>query len=450
MIKYIFALIPFFLISCTASKDESFTYFGGKIINPKDDHVIVFDDNEKVIDSIELSKDNTFLGKLENIKSGLYYFKHGSELQYVYLEPKDSLLLRLNTWDFDESLVFSGTNATRNNLLIETFLSNEEQHRNFYKYYKLPAKEFKSKIDSLSTIKEAFLENYKLRSNETSENFLSILKTALHYPLYTKLESFIIDNSLKAQPEVLDKSFISHRNVATLNNENLMFYSPYRDYVYNNLYSDIYKQNIHDESDDFTIALLNAINTKISSQKFKNNLLKKITIRHFYNKSSCIINKKAFETFSSFSTNEDDKKEIALLLKDAKKIKKNTSIPDFKLNSPDGSKVSIHRVLKKRSTAIYFRNKRFSSDSWVASRMNYLIHNNPEIQFLVVNINDNKDEYIKDLGIKHQFYLNGDSEAHEFLTSKFPRMILVNDSGRVINGFCNLNSKKIENQIADL
>ena len=56
--------------------------------------------------------------KFKNLKGGLYTFKHGVEFQYIFLQPNDSLLLRLNTWDFDESLVFSGKGAEKNNLLI--------------------------------------------------------------------------------------------------------------------------------------------------------------------------------------------------------------------------------------------------------------------------------------------------------------------------------------------
>ncbi|TCI85421.1 hypothetical protein [Tenacibaculum sp. M341] len=450
MIKYFTFFISILLIGCNSKENKKLTYFGGKIINPKDSFVLLFDHNDEIVDSIAIEKNHTFMGKLENIHSGLYYFKHGAELQYVFLEPKDSLLIRLNTWDFDESLVFSGTNADRNNLLVESFLSNEEEQRNFYKYYNLPAKEFKHKVDSLEQTKKDFIEEYKLNNTDYSEKFIDILNVALHYPLYTKIESFIIDNSLKDQPEQIDSSFVEHRNTASINNSQLMFYTPYREYVYNHLYSDIYKKKIEDDSDEFTIALLNAINEKIDSEKLKNKLLKETTIRHFYNKKSCSINKKAFDTFISSSTNEKDKEEISLLVKDVKGIKKHKRIPNFSVTAPDGAIENINSVIKHKNAVIYFRNKQYSSDSWVASRMNYLINNNPNIEFLVININNEKNQYIKELDIKHQYYLNSESNAHNFLSSKFPRMVLINKKGIVENGFCALSSKAIEKQITEL
>ncbi len=449
MIKYIVPLISIFLISCATSKDEKYTFIGGKIIHPKDDFVIIYDKNNEVVDSIGLKKDNTFLGKLKNIESGLYYFKHGSEWQYLYLEPTDSLLLRLNTWDFDESLVFSGSNANRNNTLIETFLSNEELNRTLNTFHKLPASEFKTKLDSIKDLKSTFLNNYKVSNNEESEEFLSILKIALHYPLYSKLENYIIKNNLKSDPEKLDTTFTSHRSSATLDNENLMFYTPYRDYVYNNLYSEICKKNITNEN-EFTIKVLKAINKRISSKKFKNKFLREAILNHFYYRTNCTLNNEAFEIYLSLSTNEKDKRDIQLLMKDIKGIKRKQIIPSFKLVGPDGSTTKISQILNRKNTAIYFRNKQYSSNDWVSSRLNYLIDKNPKVQFIVVNIDDNNKEYIKNLGIKHQYYLTPESQAHEFLSSKFPRVVLINKKGVVVNEFCHLSSKKTENQITKL
>ena len=105
-------------IGCESKTVCNSTYFGGKIINPKTNHVVLFE-NETPIDTFYLDNKNSFLGEITSLNEGLFYFKHGNENQYVYLEPKDSLLIRLNTWNFDETLVFSGKGAEKNNLLIE-------------------------------------------------------------------------------------------------------------------------------------------------------------------------------------------------------------------------------------------------------------------------------------------------------------------------------------------
>ncbi len=92
------------LFSCKKNESDSLniTWIGGEIVNPVSDYVI-FNKGEQIIDSIKLDDNNHFLYKAENLKSGLYSFIH-REFQVFYLEPSDSLMLRVNTIDFDESL----------------------------------------------------------------------------------------------------------------------------------------------------------------------------------------------------------------------------------------------------------------------------------------------------------------------------------------------------------
>ena len=137
MTKYIVPFIILILfIGCNENETSKKTSFGGKIINPKCSYVTL-SNNYDFNDTIYLKKDNSFLGSYKEFKKGLYIFKHGPEHQYVYLEPNDSLLFRLNTWNFDESLVFSGKKAEVNNLLIEAFLQNELDEKNFSKFHNL-------------------------------------------------------------------------------------------------------------------------------------------------------------------------------------------------------------------------------------------------------------------------------------------------------------------------
>ena len=126
-----FSLLILFALGCATKNENSKTFFGGKIINPKTKFVVLYS-NDKVIDTLLLNHRNKFLATYDNLDEGLYYFEHGNENQYVYLEPKDSLMLRLNTWDFDESLVFAGEGAERNNILIDIFLEAENERKLFY------------------------------------------------------------------------------------------------------------------------------------------------------------------------------------------------------------------------------------------------------------------------------------------------------------------------------
>ncbi len=140
--KYFFyaslSIILFYSCKQQEKKDDA-TYFGGQIINPKSSKVY-FLKNDKYLDSASLDKNNKFLFKFDKLTPGLYTFSHGNEYQYVYLEQKDSIILRLNTWDFDESLAFIGKGAERNNFLMSLFLYEEDEDRLFRPFYLLPPK----------------------------------------------------------------------------------------------------------------------------------------------------------------------------------------------------------------------------------------------------------------------------------------------------------------------
>lgn len=58
--KLIIALTLTTLVGCSKASKETSTYFGGKIINPKERVVVLFN-NEIALDTFPLNKDNTFL-----------------------------------------------------------------------------------------------------------------------------------------------------------------------------------------------------------------------------------------------------------------------------------------------------------------------------------------------------------------------------------------------------
>jgi len=133
-------------VSCKDSNENNITYFGGKIKNPKAEYVY-FSKGMKVLDSARIDSYNKFSFQMDSIDIGLYSFNHGPEFQYLYLEPKDSLLIYLNTWDFDESLIFSGKGSAKNNYLINLYLQQEKYQKTFKPNYSLNEEEFSKLID---------------------------------------------------------------------------------------------------------------------------------------------------------------------------------------------------------------------------------------------------------------------------------------------------------------
>ena len=118
-------LFLFILAGCNESEKSSpNVFFSGEIVNPTSTHVVLWK-GDVVIDSSALGKDKMFSFKLDSIEDGLYHFNHAPEHQYVYLEKGDSLIIRLNTVDLQESLVFSGTGEEVKKIMMEIFMAND-------------------------------------------------------------------------------------------------------------------------------------------------------------------------------------------------------------------------------------------------------------------------------------------------------------------------------------
>ncbi len=443
----IFTLIT--LINCDSDKKETATYFGGKIINPKSNHVVLFS-MDKVIDTFYLNKKNKFIGKLNNINEGLYYFFHGDENQYIYLEPQDSLMLRINTWDFDESIVFAGKGAERNNILIDCFLEDEKEKKVFYDYNKLEPKKFKQKVDSLTILKLKRYDDYLEDHPNETEGFNDILKVALTYPLFARVEKYPIiyaKYSKTGSFPNLDQSFFDYRTNVNINKDSLMYYPPYSQYVRNYLYNETYSLG-HPPvkktySSKFTLDLLTTIDKKIIAKNSRNAFLKQTVISHFYNKSSCDINKKPFDHFFNLSTNEKDKKLIQQIINDSKAVIKDQKIKNFNVTDFSNSRRSIQDIIKNKSAMLFFWNQEYYSENYIISRINHLSNIYPNIKFIQIKIDGNQTDRIKKLDIKNQFYVDNNSEAKFFLTSKMPRCILINKSGEVTNGYASFSSFNI-------
>ena len=444
------------LLGCTNTKENASTFFGGRIINPKTKFVVLYA-NDKVIDTLLLNDRNKFLGTYDNLDEGLYYFQHGNENQYIYLEPKDSLMLRLNTWDFDESLVFAGKGAERNNILIDIFLETENERKNFYQLNKLKSKAYKSKIDSIIEFKLHTYSDYKEKHPDETESYFKILKTALVYPIYSRVERYPINHVYISREDDFPKieaSFYAYRSNLDFDNNSLMYYTPYARYITNYLYNITYSMGhkpMKDEfSSDFTLDLLNTINAKVNAKDSKNAFLKRTVLDHFYRKSSCNINKKTFDTFFTLSTNEEHKILIKNLLADNELIQKGDKIKGFKISDFTNYPVKIEKFTKNKNSVLLFWNKEYISKSFIGARILFLQKRYPLLNFAIIEIDGNSDNRIKNIDIKNQYFINSENLKNNFLKSKMNRTILVNKNGIVENGYAAISSINIYKQLQEL
>ena len=126
MIKKIrFILLLIFLAGCNSKeKNRSGIFLGGQIVNPSSRIVSLYQES-RTVEIFNLDENLRFQRKYDSLSSGIYKLEHLPEYQTLLLEEKDSLWVRINAAAFDESIVFSGLGATKNNFLIDLYLKQD-------------------------------------------------------------------------------------------------------------------------------------------------------------------------------------------------------------------------------------------------------------------------------------------------------------------------------------
>jgi hypothetical protein len=442
-ITFLISLTALFNTSCTKKTSESYSYFGGQIVNPKSTKVYFFK-NDKILDSTVLKENNSFLFKLKNLNSGLYTFSHGREYQYVFFEKEDSIIIRLNTWDFDESLVFSGKGAERNNFLMTLFLNNEKEDKMFAPFYNLSAKAFDAKIDSVLQIKNNLYNQFKANTKKESDYFNKLVEVAIKYPLYRKKESYPLTHKQQLEsntyPEIDDKFYAFRKNM-NLNDNSLVYFFPYRNYVSSYLYHKAYEKKYKNPKSNFSVNLIEYTSNLIKERQLRNVLLYRFISDSFINDE--LTNAEQQEALKIFNESCDDQEmlsEIKQLAFDYNNIKKGAKLFDFKVINTNGDKLDATSIFKNKKTVLYFWSKKFVDANNLSKRVAYLQKQHPHLNFIGINVDHSKDSWLKSpvfnsLDSKNQFQLAQQCVMRNFITARTPRIILLNNNAIVKNGF---------------
>jgi hypothetical protein len=449
------------LFSCNSSENKNITtYFGGQIINPKANYVLFLKD-DKVLDTIYFNNKNKFSASFKGLNEGLYTFKHGLEFQYVYLEPGDSVLVRLNTWDFDESIVFSGKGGNKNEFLINLFLQNEKDEKAMNQFFNLNEQGFERKIDSLANERKIIYENFTKSNNFiVSKGFEKLTNTAIYFPLYQLKEIYPFyyrkAHKLNEYPK-LSENFYAFRDDINLNKVDLLSFYPYQNYVVSYLYNLAYQTEEKENSkNDLTINMLNSIVENIDAEEIKNTLLKRVIVNDFMKSEvTCKIDNEKLAIFLDNCTNEEYITQVNNLVNDSKFVENNKPLSDFDIISYNNETTSILPVIKDKNAVIYFWSTEYMSSDYLVSRIQFLEKFYPEILFIGIQmqpayLNISEDAQLKKLNIERQYKLTPNSYANSFLTSHYPRIITVKKDGIVQNGFTYLDSKKLGSELKKL
>ncbi|TAI49033.1 TlpA family protein disulfide reductase [Flagellimonas allohymeniacidonis] len=366
MTRLLLSLSLMLVLACSEKSGECPSIvLTGEIVNPTSDYVVLYKD-DMVIDSAKLNENHHFSFNLQGIEEGLYHFDHSPELQYVYLQEGDSILIRLNTLEFDESLVFSGKGSSINNFLIEMFLAHEEEESMIYEYYKLDPDTFSHKIDSLRTTKISLLEEL-VEENDLTERVFLMAKASIDYNNYIYKEKYPFYHKKKTGEETiheLSDSFYKYRSDMDLNNRDLAYFRPYFDFMkyhFGNLSymtcmkhcgmpKDAKMDHLH-----FNKHKLKLVDSLVQESELRDILFRNIAMDYLLTEHKSNNDCKIFiEKFQALSTNEDHKNEIAMLYSGIQRLQPNEALPDLKLRDVDDQVVSIKEISKKGNTVFYF------------------------------------------------------------------------------------------------
>lgn len=397
----LYAFILAFVGCGTKVKKSPNVFFAGEIVNPTSEYVVLFKD-EIAIDSSKLDDDNRFIIQLDSAVEGLYHFEHHPELQYVYLEQGDSLMIRLNTEDFDESLIFSGRGEEINNFLLEIFLSTEEELPLIYSYSKLEPAQFGHKLDSLQNIKTNALKELR-QEIKLSEKAIFIAQASINYNYYTYKENYPFWNRRitgKKSVPTLDDHFYNYRKTLDYNIEDLTYHRYYYNFLKTHVDNLTYMGCVtgcHGEHFEilgnklhFNKHKLKLIDSLVKTKNLRDNLFRSVAIDYLINVHDTEENNQEFiADFQKFSSNNRHIAEIEAVYQGVKNMQPNKRLPDVLVYDTGENKISLQEIAEKeKNTVFYFwsgtQKLHFEN---ITRRVNQLKKLKPEYSFIGINCN---------------------------------------------------------------
>lgn len=459
MIRILLSTIIALVLSCSSTKKESNSdtvLFAGEIVNPTTNQVVLYKGREK-IDSAQLDDKNRFKFTLTSIENGLYNFSHSPEYQYVYLEKGDSLMARLNTIYFDESLIFSGSNEDLNNFLLDLFLATEEEEASmFAKFYELEPVDFIAKIESLKNEKMERLNELKTEVNMSLDGY-QFLTEDIEYTYNRYKEIYPFQHKRKTFEENMHNlpiNFYSYRQHLNYNNQHLTYLRPYYDFMkahFGNLSYMFCKKECDpnalgtSKQLHFNRHKLNLIDSLVVEKELRDNLFRNVAVDYLLKKQDSPENAELFiNEFKKVSKNNIHFEEIDNLYQGIINLQPFKTIPNLSVVSFDNKTTTLPEIAKNKKVLFYFwsgNNKNQYQD--IFNRVSVLQEKRPDHEFVGINLKTDIDEWrtiLKSLGVdyKTQYHTDNFKKLTETLVLDKMNKAIITDNALIIDGFSNI------------
>jgi hypothetical protein len=461
-------LICFGCNDSTKKSPEDVAYFGGEVINPTDEHVLLYHKGE-LVDSLKLDEKNRFLIKLKNHKNGLYKFYHNREHQYINLEKGDSLLLRLNTYAFDESLFFTGKGAEKNNFITELFLLNESHERPVYRYSRLNSDHFSQKIDSLQLIKLKNQEKFLINNPNVSDEFKSFTDKVIKYQNFTYRETYqnmFHDRKRKDSSLAIKDSFYDYKKDVNMNDSTMSYYVPYTRYIMqfinNSSYSECLKKSWKGNRQLNTSLTYNKnklvlIDSLVTYIYLRNELLR-YTAYSYYRDNTLNIakNNEFFKLYQKAATDIESKEEIKNLHIGIKNLQAGNNFSNqIYVYNETHNRILINRLNSKHGKTIFYfwTSKQLRHKRLITEKIKVLAKKFPNLNIVGISLDTNHKHWknaVKELDFKEsKQYRVGNKEnlLKHFALININKLIITDQSGNIVNAFANIYNTDLIGQL---
>ncbi len=446
-------------------KKANGTYLGGEIVNPRS-NILTIIKNDVVIDTVQLDANNRFLYEFDNFESGLYNFVH-AEGQVLHLEEGDSLMLRLNTVEFDESLSYTGIGAKKNNFLMDLFLQKEKEDGKLNDLYQRLPKNFELALDSIYEIRKAMYANFKSK-NTVSIEFDKMMDLALRVHNYQRKEQYPFTHYSRNKIgfiKNLPDDFYSFRESIDMNDPSMEEFYGYIAYLENYFnhqsflqYGENLPYNIF--SYHHNIIEIKLIDSLISNPDIKDHLLRRLALVFIANNNEMGHTDEIYDAFDKSTHKSSTKKRIERVFMANKRMQAGHVIPDQLLVDAEGRLVTLHDVIEK-PTVLYFWSMDALANSFdhmenAHRRSQELRSKFPEFDFVGIHINVANDLNKWQKAVKnHKYHIDREFQFKDYRKSLRDLVVLNHQSktlllypdGKIYNSHSNLYQVGFEDEL---
>jgi len=448
-----------FVFSCTTKKTPTKRiFFGGQIINPSSRTVALYQGNNQV-EMFQLDEQLRFQKRYDSLANGIFKLEHLPEYQTLLLEEGDSLWVRINAAAFDESIVYSGSGASKNNFLMELFLRQAAENQYLSSKYSSDKEVFSQLLDSM------LLEKKNLWIGMDSLNTLSpiaqkVTQAAYIYPYATIRERYALLRGSK-WTNAEDSLYFGFRKYLNYADNDLAFFDPYINYILNFINKTSLKQGESffkiKKTTDFNIRRLEVLDQYINGKMLRNNLARAIAFEEILTFENHTQHERFLQFYATVNTSQLYLAEVLNLHNDISSMEPKKPLPEILLQNAERETITSTSLANEKTTVIYF---------WSQTQMNHYKNTlkrvktfkkkYPNIRFVGICIqpfNTMVDEVqkIMEVAKEDQFALTSFENASKaWVLTLLNKAIIIDPKGRLIEGFGNFSDADFESLLIDL